>query len=161
MRPAPVHNRHQVAAHARNPQAGAAENDQPYGAAQNEPAPASGPPRSKQHPGQKECKGREQKRRCAQKLVLTLGLKEKPNPPQISQYDDSGGLARFSSILTEEGASVRSIEHDRAFASDDLSEVVVHCVIETRDFDHVARVRARLQAEGFRSMFPSGDAFTP
>ena len=72
--------------------------------------------------------------------------------------DRPGGLARFSSILAEEGASVRSVEHDRAFASDDMSEVVVHCVIETRDFDHIARVRARLQAEGFQSVFPSSDA---
>jgi threonine dehydratase len=71
--------------------------------------------------------------------------------------DRPGGLARFASILAEEGASVRSVEHDRAFASDDVSEVVVHCVIETRDFDHVARVRARLQAEGFQAMFPSAE----
>jgi threonine dehydratase len=65
--------------------------------------------------------------------------------------DRPGGLARFASILAGEGASVRSVEHDRAFATDDVSRVVVHCVIETRDFEHIARVQARLQAEGFEA----------
>jgi threonine dehydratase len=68
--------------------------------------------------------------------------------------DRPGGLARFSSVLAEESASVRSVEHDRAFSGDNVSEVLVHCVIETRDFDHVARVRARLQAEGFPIAVP-------
>ncbi len=64
--------------------------------------------------------------------------------------DRPGGLARFASILAEEGASVRDVEHDRAFAGDDVSQVVVHCVIETRDRDHAVRVRQRLEREGFR-----------
>jgi threonine dehydratase len=64
--------------------------------------------------------------------------------------DRPGGLARFTSILAEEGASVRDVEHDRAFAGDDVSQVVVHCVIETRERNHAARVRARLEREGFR-----------
>jgi len=64
--------------------------------------------------------------------------------------DRPGGLARFASILAEEGASVRDVEHDRAFAGDDVSQVVVHCVIETRDRDHAARVRQRLKREGFQ-----------
>jgi threonine dehydratase len=64
--------------------------------------------------------------------------------------DRPGGLARFASILAEEGASVRDIEHDRAFAGDDVSQVVVHCVIETRDRDHVAGLCQRLEREGLR-----------
>jgi threonine dehydratase len=64
--------------------------------------------------------------------------------------DRPGGLARFASILADEGASVRDVEHDRAFAGDDVSQVVVHCVIETRDRDHAVRVRQRLEREGFR-----------
>jgi len=64
--------------------------------------------------------------------------------------DRPGGLARFTSMLAEEGASVRGVEHDRAFAGDDVSRVLVHCVIETRDFDHIARVHERLAKEGFQ-----------
>ncbi|HMJ88944.1 MAG TPA: threonine ammonia-lyase [Candidatus Acidoferrum sp.] len=63
--------------------------------------------------------------------------------------DRPGGLARFAALLAEEGASVRNIEHDRAFAGDDLMQVVVHCVIETRDHEHVNRVQERLRREGF------------
>lgn len=63
--------------------------------------------------------------------------------------DRPGGLARFTSILAEERASVRDVAHDRAFAGEDISQVVVHCVIETRDLDHMTRVRKRLEKEGF------------
>jgi threonine dehydratase len=68
--------------------------------------------------------------------------------------DRPGGLARFTCILAEEGASVHDVTHDRAFAGDDVSQVIVHCVIETRDFDHIARVRERLTKEGFTTKWP-------
>lgn len=67
--------------------------------------------------------------------------------------DRPGGLARFAALLAEEGASVRNIEHDRAFAGDDLTQVIVHCVIETRDQEHVNRVHERLRREGFQTFF--------
>jgi len=63
--------------------------------------------------------------------------------------DRPGGLARFAGVLAEEGASVIDITHDRAFASDDINTVTVHCVIETRDADHVRAIKERLAKEGF------------
>jgi len=63
--------------------------------------------------------------------------------------DRPGGLARFAGLIAEEGASVIDIAHDRAFADEDISTVAVHCVIETRDAQHIATLRARLVAEGF------------
>jgi threonine dehydratase len=63
--------------------------------------------------------------------------------------DRPGGLARFAAVLADEGASVRQIEHDRAFAGDDVSQVIVHCVVETRDSQHIGRVMERLNGEGF------------
>ncbi len=66
--------------------------------------------------------------------------------------DRPGGLARFTGVLAEESASVRDVEHDRAFAGDDVSQVIVHCVIETRDFEHIERVKARLAREGFTAI---------
>jgi threonine dehydratase len=71
--------------------------------------------------------------------------------------DRPGGLARFTTVLAEEGASVRDVEHDRAFAGDDVSQVAVHCVIETRDFDHIRRVHDRLNREGFHVRAGSAD----
>jgi threonine dehydratase len=63
--------------------------------------------------------------------------------------DRPGGLARFAGLIAEEGASIMDIAHDRAFASDDISTVTVHCVIETRDPEHVQQVCDRLRQEGF------------
>ena len=70
--------------------------------------------------------------------------------------DRPGGLARFASVLAEAGASVHHLEHDRAFAGDDVSKVMVHCVIETRDDEHIRRVREQLGREGFEARFPDG-----
>jgi threonine dehydratase len=63
--------------------------------------------------------------------------------------DRPGGLARFAGIIAEEGASILEIAHDRAFGSDDITTVAVHCVVETRDAAHIAALRARLAREGF------------
>jgi threonine dehydratase len=63
--------------------------------------------------------------------------------------DRPGGLARFAGLLAETGASILEIAHDRAFASDDITTVSVHCVVETRDAAHIAELRARLAREGF------------
>jgi len=64
--------------------------------------------------------------------------------------DRPGGLSHFAGLIAEEGASVHDIEHDRAFASEDITTVTVHCVVETRDFAHIRRLRDRLQREGYR-----------
>jgi len=62
-----------------------------------------------------------------------------------------GGLLRTSAH-----ASVRHVEHDHAFAGDDVYQVVVHCVIETRDAEHITRVRDRLEREGFQARLEGG-----
>jgi threonine dehydratase len=63
--------------------------------------------------------------------------------------DRPGGLARFAATLAECGASVRDIAHDRAFAGDDLNEVKVRCLVETRDAEHAKSLQARLKEEGY------------
>jgi threonine dehydratase len=68
--------------------------------------------------------------------------------------DRPGGLAKFAGLLAEEGASVVDIAHDRAFSSDDISTVTVHCVVETRDAAHVSAVCERLRREGFEVLRP-------
>jgi threonine dehydratase len=67
----------------------------------------------------------------------------------VTISDRPGGLAEFASIVAELGGSIRDVVHDRAFASEDLSEVTLHAVIETRDFDHIRQIRERLAQEGF------------
>jgi threonine dehydratase len=63
--------------------------------------------------------------------------------------DRPGGLARFAGLIAEEAASIIDITHDRAFADEDISTVAVHCVVETRDAQHISALRERLVAEGF------------
>ena len=38
---------------------------------------------------------------------------------------------------------------DRAFAAEDINTVTVHCVVETRDAEHIQAVKDRLNKEGF------------
>jgi len=64
--------------------------------------------------------------------------------------DRPGGLARFVGLIAEEGASIIDIAHDRAFADEDITNVTVHCVVETRDADHIAKLQSRLNCEGFQ-----------
>jgi threonine dehydratase len=63
--------------------------------------------------------------------------------------DRPGGLAGLARLLAETGASVMEITHDRAFAGEDITTVNVHCIVETRDQDHITELRDRLQREGF------------
>ena len=63
--------------------------------------------------------------------------------------DRPGGLARFAGLLAEGGASIIEITHDRAFSSEDINTVNVHCVVETRDAAHIAELCDRLDRDGF------------
>lgn len=63
--------------------------------------------------------------------------------------DRPGGLAALARIIAETGASILEIMHDRAFAGEDITTVNVHCIVETRNQDHITQLRERLQQEGF------------
>jgi threonine dehydratase len=67
----------------------------------------------------------------------------------VTISDRPGGLARFAAIVAEEGGSIIEVDHDRAFASDDITLVVIHCVIETRDEANIVALKRRLAEEGF------------
>lgn len=66
---------------------------------------------------------------------------------QIS--DRPGGLAAFTQAIADVGASVKQIEHERAFAGADISKVEVLCTVETRDHAHIAELRRVLTEKGF------------
>lgn len=67
--------------------------------------------------------------------------------------DRPGGLARLTAVLAQADVSIIDIAHDRAFSGEDVSSVVVHCVVETRDSDHIEGLRDRLASEGFEIRF--------
>jgi len=63
--------------------------------------------------------------------------------------DRPGGLARLTRVIAECGASVKDIEHDRAFSGPDVSAVHVVCTVETRDRPHIAALHRALKKNGF------------
>lgn len=67
--------------------------------------------------------------------------------------DRPGGLAQFAALVADEGTSIVDIAHDRAFASGDITMVVIRCVVETRDADHINSLHERLKKEGFEVSF--------
>jgi len=69
--------------------------------------------------------------------------------------DRPGGLARFAALIAETGASIVEITHDRAFSSEDITTVVVHSIVETRDAAHIEELRERLHREGFPISTPA------
>jgi threonine dehydratase len=64
--------------------------------------------------------------------------------------DRPGGLARFAGLIGEAGGSIKEITHDRLFGGDDIQTVNVHCIVETRDAQHIVALREQLAKEGFR-----------
>ncbi|HXP33966.1 MAG TPA: hypothetical protein VN827_00300 [Chthoniobacterales bacterium] len=62
--------------------------------------------------------------------------------------DRPGGLADLAKQIAANGASIKEVVHDRAFASSDVSTVNVLCTVETRNHEHFAQLRAHLKAHG-------------
>lgn len=63
--------------------------------------------------------------------------------------DRPGGLAALSRVLAASGASIKDIEHDRAFSGPDVSAVQVVCTVETRDHAHIKELLRALKKAGF------------
>ena len=63
--------------------------------------------------------------------------------------DRPGGLAELARVIAASGASIKDIEHDRAFSGSDVSAVNATCTLETRNNDHIAALRRALKKHGF------------
>ena len=63
--------------------------------------------------------------------------------------DRPGGLAVLARVIADAGASIKDIEHDRAFSGPDVSAVHAVCTIETRNRAHVAALHRALKKNGF------------
>ena len=63
--------------------------------------------------------------------------------------DRPGGLAAFTRVLASCGASVKDIDHDRAFSGPDVSAVNAVCTVETRDHAHIRDLHRELRRHGF------------
>jgi threonine dehydratase len=72
--------------------------------------------------------------------------------------DRPGGIARLTAAIAAAGAGVQEIVHDRAFSGPDVFSTAVAVTVDTADREHVARLVARLAAEGFQVAPASGPA---
>ncbi len=63
--------------------------------------------------------------------------------------DRPGGLAAFTRIVSQTGASIKQITHDREFSGPSIAHVDVQCTVETADQDHLHRLYAALREAGF------------
>lgn len=68
---------------------------------------------------------------------------------RVNIPDVPGSLARLLAAIGGHGANVLQIHHDRVGARLELGQTFVELVLETRGFDHIAEIRAAIQAGGF------------
>ncbi|KAL5253145.1 hypothetical protein ACHWQZ_G013056 [Mnemiopsis leidyi] len=55
--------------------------------------------------------------------------------------DAPGGMNSLTQVLTESGASIKDILHERAWLLEDVFAVRVRCMVETRNSDHTEKVK--------------------
>ena len=63
--------------------------------------------------------------------------------------DRPGGLAELTRVVAASGASIKDIEHDRAFSGSDVLAVNAVCTVETRDHAHIRELHRALRKHGF------------
>lgn len=73
--------------------------------------------------------------------TMTIALEDKP-----------GQLLGVSQIVSECGANVVSVHHERSDGNMAVTSCYLHVGMETRDFDQIAEIRRRLTEAGFRIM---------
>jgi threonine dehydratase len=66
----------------------------------------------------------------------------------VQLSDTPGALARLLGLIADVEANLIQVDHDRNFAPADVTLVNVSLVLETRDRDHIDRVKQALQAAG-------------
>lgn len=63
--------------------------------------------------------------------------------------DRPGGLAAFAQAVSNAGASIKQVTHDREFSGPSIAHVNVQCTVETADREHLMRLYAALREAGF------------
>jgi len=63
--------------------------------------------------------------------------------------DRPGGIARFTKVLSEVGASIKDIYHERAWLQTNVDQVQIKCVVELQGKEHSKRLKKALEKEGY------------
>ncbi len=67
----------------------------------------------------------------------------------VELEDHPGSLASLLGVVSELGANILQVQHDRSFAPADVAKVSVTVVLETTDHAHIARVQRALADRGW------------
>ena len=63
--------------------------------------------------------------------------------------DRPGGISRLTSLLAEQGASIKDIYHERAWLYTSVDQVQVKCVVELNGTEHAKRLKKALLDKGY------------
>ena len=80
---------------------------------------------------------------------------------RVAVPDVPGALAELTAVLAAEDANIVRISHQRTFTELSLRSAEVEVVLETRDRDHTARIRAALEARNFQPRVFAGRGGDP
>ena len=67
----------------------------------------------------------------------------------VTVSDRPGGIAKFTELLSREGASIKDIYHERAWLYTSVDQVQVKCVVELHGTEHGKRVKNALVEAGY------------
>ena len=67
----------------------------------------------------------------------------------VTVSDRPGGIANLTALLSEMGASIKDIYHERAWLYTSVDQVQVKCVVALNGKQHGERVRGALKAKGY------------
>jgi threonine dehydratase len=70
---------------------------------------------------------------------------------RVSARDVPGSLARITAIISEAGANIDEVHHQRAFTMLAAQNVEIELVVQTRGRDHIQAVLAALRQGGFEA----------
>ena len=83
--------------------------------------------------------------------VITKGLVKSGRLADISAKvaDKPGSLLRLLQVVSETGANIVSISHDRDDEQADVDDCIVYLSLETRDITHVRQIKQALRSKGY------------
>lgn len=63
--------------------------------------------------------------------------------------DRPGGIAGLTLLLSEQGASIKDIYHERAWLHTNVDQVMVKCVVELQGKEHAKKLKRALMEKGY------------
>ena len=83
--------------------------------------------------------------------IITKGLSKSGRIAEISTkvVDKPGSLIQLLQVVSETGANIVSINHAREDKHSDVGACIVSMVLETRNADHVQKIKDELTAKGY------------